>query len=319
MTQFLNRNLARSHSVNDILHSNYNDIFQYYQKSVYPSVERLIVIGDIHGDYDAFVNVLKKAKVMNDQMEYIGGKTHVVQVGDILDRKARDLDGEDEDSESKILSLILELQVKSYLDGGGYHTILGNHELMNVLGQFEYASPMGIKHYGGVHGRRLYFKPGSAMAKNFACSWNPIVKIGGWLFCHGGISKKISEKYKIEDVNLIMRDFLFGNEEHRHRKYFDELFLNSQSILWNRDFSTDRHQSTSEKLNQDLNFVLKKYGAKRICTGHTPQINGIKHRFNGRVFNVDTGMSKAFGKKENPLDRIHFMEILHDNQKIRIF
>jgi hypothetical protein len=35
----------------DILSSNYNEIFQYYQKGIYPSAERLVVIGDIHGDY----------------------------------------------------------------------------------------------------------------------------------------------------------------------------------------------------------------------------------------------------------------------------
>ena len=48
-------------------------------------------------------------------------------------------------------------------------------------------------------------------------------------------------------------------------------------------------------------------------------MKGIKHRFGGRVFNVDTGMSKAFGRKENEMDRIHFMEIINDSQKIRIY
>jgi hypothetical protein len=143
----ISNQLSRKTSLHDILRSNYNDIFQYYQKANYPSVERLIVIGDIHGDYDAFVNVLKKAKIVNDNLDYIGGKTHVVQVGDVLDRKARDDDGLDEDSEATLMSLIMELQIKSYLNGGGYHAVLGNHELMNVMGQMDYASPLGIAHY----------------------------------------------------------------------------------------------------------------------------------------------------------------------------
>ena len=311
--------LTRKTSLHDILRSNYNEIFQYYQKGIYPSAERLVVIGDIHGDYNAFVSVLKKAKIVNENMDYIGGKAHVVQVGDILDRKARDEDGEDEDSEAKIISLILELQMKSYLNGGGYHAVMGNHELMNVMGQMDYASPMGIAHYGGHAGRKNYFKPGGTMAQYFACGWNPLVKIGGWLFCHGGVSKKVSEKYKIDEVNSVMRDYLYGNEEHKGKRYFSEMFLDSQAILWNRDFSTDHHQSTYQKLNDDLNAVFKNYGVKRICNGHTPHLGGIKHRFGGRVFNVDVGMSSAFGKKDSKDERIHFMEIIHDHQKIRIY
>jgi hypothetical protein len=55
--------LSRKTSVHDILRTNYNDIFKYYQKGIYPSVERLIVIGDIHGDYKAFVNVFQACVV----------------------------------------------------------------------------------------------------------------------------------------------------------------------------------------------------------------------------------------------------------------
>lgn len=311
--------LNKQNSVHDILRTNYNDIFKYYQKGEYPSVDRLIVIGDIHGDYDAFIQVLQKAKILNNNLEYVGGKSHVVQVGDILDRKPREMDGSDEDSEARIMALILELQIKSYLNGGGYHPVIGNHELMNVLGQFDYVSPLGMKHYGGSHGRREYFKPGGTMATYFACGWNPVVKIGGWMFVHGGMSKKISEKYKIEDINMTLRDFLYGNIEHIKKKYFDELFMNSKSILWNRDYSIDHNPQVYDKLNDDLNHILKNYKVKRICTGHTPQLKGIKHRYQGRVFNVDTGMSSAFGKKNNSLDRIHFMEVLGDNQKIRIY
>ena len=303
----------------DILSSNYNEIFQYYQKGIYPSAERLVVIGDIHGDYTSFITVLKKAKIINENLDYIGGKTHVVQVGDILDRKPRETDGEDEDSEALILAKILELQIDSYKAGGGFHPVIGNHELMNVMGHFDYVSPLGMKHYGGFGGRRLYFKPGSAISNYFACGWNPVVKIGSWLFVHGGMTKKISQKYSIEDINFIMRDYLYGNVEHQRKKYFQELFLNSNSLLWNRDFSTEHHQNTYSKLNDELNHILRNYKVKRICTGHTPQMGGIKHRFHGKIFNVDTGMSSAFGKKKNVMDRIHFMEVIHDSQKIRIY
>jgi hypothetical protein len=99
----ISNQLSQQNSLHDILLTDYNSIFQYYQKGIYPSAERLVVIGDIHGDYSSFMNVLKKAKIVNENLDYIGGKTHVVQVGDILDRKPREMDVEDEDSEALIL------------------------------------------------------------------------------------------------------------------------------------------------------------------------------------------------------------------------
>ena len=47
------------------------------------------VIGDIHGDFNVLIKSLKKAKVINNKHRWIGGKTHIVQVGDIIDRGGR--------------------------------------------------------------------------------------------------------------------------------------------------------------------------------------------------------------------------------------
>src|SRR3954468_20247839 len=46
-------------------------------------IQRVVAVGDIHGDKDAFVAVLRMAGVIDDQERWIGGKTHLVQVGDI--------------------------------------------------------------------------------------------------------------------------------------------------------------------------------------------------------------------------------------------
>ena len=49
-----------------------------YQDS-YSNVKRIVVVGDIHGDFNILITCLKKAKVINDSREWIGGSTHVVQ------------------------------------------------------------------------------------------------------------------------------------------------------------------------------------------------------------------------------------------------
>ena len=60
---------------------------------------------------------------------------------------------------------ILKLQIEAYLNGGGYHPVIGNHEIMNVLGMFDYVSNMGMRHFQSINGRRDYFKQGSDFCK----------------------------------------------------------------------------------------------------------------------------------------------------------
>ena len=48
---------------------NHNEIFKYYQKGIYPDYSRVIAIGDIHGDYDALLTVLIKAKIIDKDVK----------------------------------------------------------------------------------------------------------------------------------------------------------------------------------------------------------------------------------------------------------
>ena len=299
---------------------NHNEIFKYYQQGEYPPVDKLYAIGDIHGDLNAFILVLQKAKLISfspidQKIHWCGGTAHVVQIGDILDRKIRDTEFSDEDSELTIISLMCQLQLEAYTAGGGFHPIIGNHELMNILGIFDYVSPMGLKHFKNAKNRQEYFKVGGLFCQYLACSWNPIIRIGNFIFCHGGISQNIANKYTIQKINSIMRETLYGNESILRTDYFFELFLNKESILWNRDYSTDISKNKEITETKKLNEILKKYNAKYLIVGHTPQTNGIKVRFNNSVFCIDTGMSEAFGKKDkNKSERIHYIEILGTNQ-----
>src|SRR5437867_11065943 len=50
-------------------------------------VERVVAIGDVHGAYDRFVEILKVAGVVANDLRWAGGRTHVVQLGDLVDRR----------------------------------------------------------------------------------------------------------------------------------------------------------------------------------------------------------------------------------------
>ena len=189
---------------------------------------------------------------------------------------------------------------------------------MNILGIFDYVSPMGMGHFKSKEERLEYFKIGNTFAKYLACAWNPVIKIGKFLFCHGGMSLTIAKKYKITDINTIMRDTLYGNPAHLSHDYFHELFLNQNSILWNRIYSTELSLPSNLIAERNLDKILSIYDVEHIVIGHTPQENGIKKRFNGKVLCIDTGMSEAFGNKVKKSERIHYLEIIEEKDKRKI-
>merc|ERR1711871_1355666 len=81
------------------------------------AVPRIIAIGDLHGDYEETIEILKVAKVADRKKGngvWTGGNTVVVQVGDQIDR-CRQLPcnqmekDDDENSDIKILELLTDL------------------------------------------------------------------------------------------------------------------------------------------------------------------------------------------------------------------
>lgn len=88
-------------------------------------VERIVAIGDLHGDYKNFIKILKHPdiKIVDDDLHWIAGKTHFVQIGDVLDRGDRAKD---------IFDLIMDLEKEAEIAGGKVHMLIGNHEEMNI-------------------------------------------------------------------------------------------------------------------------------------------------------------------------------------------
>uniref|UniRef100_A0A2C9U327 Calcineurin-like phosphoesterase domain-containing protein n=1 Tax=Manihot esculenta TaxID=3983 RepID=A0A2C9U327_MANES len=92
---------------------------------------RIVAVGDLHGDLDQARCALEMAGVLSSEGDdlWIGGETVLIQLGDILDR------GEDEIA---ILSLLRSLDIQAKAQGGAVFQINGNHETMNVEGDFRY-------------------------------------------------------------------------------------------------------------------------------------------------------------------------------------
>ncbi|KAL8531219.1 hypothetical protein ACS0TY_008011 [Phlomoides rotata] len=98
---------------------------------------RIVAVGDLHGDLDKARYALQMADVLSSDGQdlWVGGETVLVQLGDILDR------GEDEIA---ILSLLKSLDIQAKANGGAVFQVNGNHETMNVEGDFRYVDSGGF-------------------------------------------------------------------------------------------------------------------------------------------------------------------------------
>ena len=95
------------------------------KQCVWTGIEKIVAIGDLHGDYESFERIIKGTGLVDDNLVWIGGKTHLVQTGDIMDR------GPDA---KKIFDLIMRLEKEAEEKGGRVHMLIGNHEEMNITG-----------------------------------------------------------------------------------------------------------------------------------------------------------------------------------------
>ena len=188
------------------------------QPSIIPNVNRIIVIGDIHGDIEMTFKSLELAKVIDKNQKWIGGDTVVVQVGDQIDRCRYDgitpchyenATKNDEHSDIRILKFFTKLHNQAQKYGGAVYSLLGNHELMNVNGDMRYVSYKGLRGFdnykkqdgtiisNGMDARAHAFAPGNDLSNFLACTRQVALIIGSNLFVHAGILPHIAKKYKI--------------------------------------------------------------------------------------------------------------------------
>ena len=88
-------------------------------------IEKIVAVGDVHGDYKSFVKILKGTGLIDKNGHWTGGKTHLVQIGDVMDKG---------DNAKGILDLMMRLEKEAEKAGGKVHMLLGNHEELNIIG-----------------------------------------------------------------------------------------------------------------------------------------------------------------------------------------
>lgn len=258
---------------------------------------KIIAIGDLHADYNALINTLIKANLIKHQKNgrffWSGGNTYVVQIGDQIDGKTRSDINFDSSDELRIIRLLNFLDKKAKKHGGRVFSLLGNHEIMNCMGNFDYASNKNINSFGGAKSRFNAFKSGGWLARELANTRYSVLIINDILFVHGGISLKTLNKFdSLSEMNFLISEYLRGNLKIHQNNRLDYLLNDQEGIFWDRSLGTGYVNVSQVK------SILNKYKVKKICIGHTVQ-NRINSVANGSVIRIDVGLSRAFG--DNPI------------------
>lgn len=309
-----------------------------------PKVGRIIVIGDVHGDIDQFKETLKLAKLIDDKDNWTGGETVVVQLGDLID-SCRGVDcfkesKEDKGADLELLKYVVKLNEKAQKNGGSFYSLIGNHEIMNVYGDFSYVSPKNFDIFADLlkeedkenislyEARKEAFKPGSPIANYLACSKLGVLIIGSNLFVHAGLISEVSKKYTAEEINKILREWLITKTSNPlDCDNSNILFSSKYSPFWMRVLGQLKHgidtknETEYNEKCKDIDLVLESWNVKHIHIGHSPtfiQNLGINHTCDEKIWRHDIGMSHAFSKFDkngrSKIREIQVLEILDDTK-----
>ena len=184
--------------------------------------QRLVCVGDVHGDFKALEEFLTIGGVYDPKEgKWIGGNTILVQCGDVLDRGSEEL---------VCFELLTKLSRQAPQDGGHVILLYGNHEALNCQGLFhyttgeeEYEKTLGprideqlksdrwrYQYSGNQPARWASYEPGSGVLVNpLLANMKVAVKVGRTVCVHAGLTSRHLDQYGgIKGMNEQVRQYV---------------------------------------------------------------------------------------------------------------
>jgi hypothetical protein len=234
------------------------------------SQDKIVVLSDIEGEFEHFRKLLLATKVIDSTYQWIFGHGKLIIAGDLFDRGKQ---------VSQFLWLLYKLEDEAAAKGGEVHTILGNHDIMNMSGDFRYVQDV-YQIDAALMGNRYSELYGSdTEIGRWLRAKNIIENIGGLLVMHGGVSPQVLALQKtIEAIDSECRPWY-----DRSRAVPDSLkiFFGPNALFWYRGYFLE------PKANEGLvDSTLAFYHARQIIVGHDI-IDHVAMLYHGKIVGVD--------------------------------
>jgi TPR repeat protein len=279
-------------------------------KAEWTGVARVFAVGDVHGDYEQLVTVLRSAGLVDQNANWTGANAHLVQTGDILDRGGHS---------RQVMDLLMKLQQQASAAGGYVHVLLGNHETMNIYGDLRYVSPGDFASFATPDSAKLrdqeyenfqkaaggsanvsrdewnhqhplgYFEQRAAMSKDgvygkWLRSLNTVIRINDSLFDHAGIGAKYASM-SIDEINRRVHE-----ELEDPAKLQGGIVTDQEGPFWYRGLA----KGNEKQLMNVVDTTLANAEAKREVIAHTYADAAITPRFDGKVIMIDIGLPRVY-------------------------
>lgn len=282
--------------------------------------ERIVAVGDVHGAYAQFVAILRAAGLIDARERWTGGRAILVQTGDVLDRGA---------DSRKAVDLLRRLERDAPRAGGRVVALLGNHELMRLVGDWRYVSAGELKAFQTLESadqREAVYARAAAQAESRAKAEKRVFDAAAYreqfmkdiplgyiemrvAFDSGGdYGKWMRARDAVARINGIL--FLHGGisdavaslgcDGVNAQVRADLAMLagppeKSAALLSSSASGPLWYRGLAQEaeatFEPTLTSILGRSGARAIVIGHTTVLPGrIATRFGGRVIQIDTGM-----------------------------
>lgn len=286
-----------------------------HAQSAWDHVARVVVIGDLHGDYAKFHDQLTQAGLIDAHDNWSGGATHLVQLGDVPDRAP---------DTRKILDLLIRLEPQARRAHGYVHALIGDHETMNMEYDLRYTTPGEFAAFADRDSPRrrdayyarvveaLKAQPpagglpvfDAAFRAQFdaehplgwvehQAAWSTqgvygrwilthsaVIRIDDTLYMHGGLGPEFAG-FDIDVMNKAVITALLHKPEVVGGPH--DILWNEQGPLWYRGMA--QHDEATEAAN--VAAVLARHHVRHIVLGHTKQYSMVNARFDGAVILTD--------------------------------
>ncbi len=261
--------------------------YTIYRENLTPPTELcedapVLAIGDVHGKFDALIPLLQNNGIIDENLNWSWGNGHLVFLGDVFDRGYK---------VSQVLWLAYKLERQARKAGGNVHFLIGNHEVMIMLGDYKYLNIRYrfLMNYFYMNYAGLYTD--HTLIGDWIRSRNTVMRYNNILFSHAGISRPVIDQgLSLDSMNIKIRQFLNVYEDTVFSAHEQLLFL-ADGPLWFRGYA--RPSWNKKTVSQaHVDSVLAYYKSDYQVIGHSP-VSEITPLYQGKVIDIDV----PFGRK----------------------